>query len=152
GAQARSIAEAAHRHPSLIAELCQTATAAEAGGKGASDLDTLFQQRLERLPGAARRLLEACAIAGFPLPRGLAIAASATTDPSEALDDPQALPVLVARRLLRSRPVPGGEDLSLYHPTIGDVVTSRMEAAAKRARHLGLARALEQSGNFKPEL
>ncbi len=154
-AQATAMASAGHHHPFFIAELCQTAGSAEADGglPAAIDLDALFRGRVERLPGAARRLLEVLALAGRPLPRHVALAASAGSGgASERFDEPQALAALLGRRLLRARPAPGGEDLLLYHPKVGEVAAARMDAAEKSSRHLGLARALEQAGGTEPEL
>ncbi|NUP05997.1 MAG: protein kinase [Polyangiaceae bacterium] len=153
-ARASAIAEAAHRHPVFIAELCQNASAAEMNdGAAAANLDALFRERVDLLPAAARRLLEVSALAGRSLPRRVALEASTSApDDTERFDEPQALAVLLGRRLLRSRPVPGGEDLSLYHPRIGEVVAARMSSAERMMRHLGLARALEETGGAEPEL
>jgi serine/threonine protein kinase len=107
-------------------------------------LERMLQLRVERLPGPSRRLLEVLAVAGQPLE--LDVARGAADVPSEQA----ALAPLRSGHLVRTR---GADDrqLEVYHDRIREIVVAQLDAAALRAHHLQLARALEAGGRADPE-
>jgi len=128
-AAAAGIAERGEGHPLFIVEL------ARAGAVAAPTLLDMLWQRVTALSADARALLETVAIAGGPLPAGVGYAAAALGD--DALD---AMRLLRAEHLIRADE---RDVLAVYHDRIRDAVLERGDAAARRGRHLALARCLE---------
>ncbi len=109
-------------------------------------LEDVIRSRVARLPEPARLMLEVLAVAGHPLRAAIARRAAGIEDHEE---DPKTL--LRERHLIRTRTLPGLEEIEPYHDRIREVVSASLSADVKRAHHRGLALALEGSGTSDPE-
>jgi hypothetical protein len=140
-ARVAAIVREAGGWPFFLCELCR----AEGGhgGEGAS-LERMLSARARALPEAARRLLEAVAVAGRPIDRALAVQAAALGD-----EGPSALGLLRRQRLLRARGT--GDEIEPYHDRIRETVVADLDPSAKRAYHLALARALQDGSRRADE-
>jgi eukaryotic-like serine/threonine-protein kinase len=109
-------------------------------------LDTLLRDRLQRLPEAAKRLLEVAAVSGRPLPQGDVCRAAGVER-----EDRGSLNLLRAARLVRSTG-PGEQDkLETFHDRIRESVVAQLGPQALKDCHGRLARALETTGHADPE-
>jgi hypothetical protein len=145
--------------PYLIAELASYAKSRESTVRRAPDesvephvrsgeisLDEVIQRRVLELPDPARRLLEILAVSGRPL--SLSIASRAGGISSLELD---ALAVLRAARLSKTRVIEGREEIEAYHDRIRETVVAHLEPDTLRAHHAALASALENFAGADPE-
>jgi len=101
-------------------------------------LSQVIRGRVEELPGRARALLEALAVASEPVPRTVAAAA---TDNPDVRDD--AARVLYDARLVRTRAAGDVERLEVYHDRIREGVLADMSEATSARWHRALAEAWE---------
>jgi serine/threonine protein kinase len=109
-------------------------------------LEDVVSGRLQGLPPAARLLLETVAVAGRPLPRGVASRAA-----DLGAGEHPALDLLRAEHLLRVRDTADGEALEPYHDRIREVLLEELQPWVLRERHLRLALALEGTRDADPE-
>jgi hypothetical protein len=117
------------------------------GGDGPVRLDDALHARIERLDAPARRLLEVIAVAGRPIPRG--IAARAVGRPLEELGPAEA--ALRTAHLARTGGVGVGDPIEPFHDRIRETVLGHLDAGARRAHHAALGRALEEGGSTELE-
>jgi hypothetical protein len=154
-----TVAREAGGSPYLIAELASYANSRETAASrfpdaaveaqsrpGEISLDEVINRRVQELPDAARRLLEILAVSGRPL--GLSIASRAGGISSLELD---ALAVLRAARLSKTRVIEGREEIETYHDRIRETVVAHLDPATLRAHHTALALALENFAGADPE-
>jgi hypothetical protein len=150
----------AHGDPFLITELTRRDADArpledtfdsrgDTAGARVLSVGPLLAARIGRLPEPARRLLEVVALAGQPIARAVAArAAYGSEGEAEALG---AIGVLRARRLIRSRITPGGEEILPYHDRIRETLSHGLDPATGREHHHRLALALSASTTAEPE-
>ncbi len=119
---------------------------ADAGRAPPVSLDAVVRARLRRLPEPALRLLHVLAVAGRPLPRGLATRA-AELGP----DEQTALGALRSGSLVRSAAGRESDALETCHDRIRETVLADLPADRLAAVHLRVARTLEASGQADPE-
>ncbi|APR79277.1 Serine/threonine-protein kinase pkn3 [Minicystis rosea] len=149
--RAKRIAAEAHHSPFFIHELARLPDDLGGAREGeAVDLGARISARLARLPEPARRLLEVVAVAGNPVSR--VIAARAAQGEGEALDEPEAISLLVAGRALRVQDARDREELLPYHDRIREAVVAALPDARRREHHHRLARALQAAENAEPSL
>ena len=141
------IAHAAAREsagsPFLIEELVRSnlsAASASAGTLSVLTIDQMVEERYERLPEDARRVLEIVAIGGRPLPVQVVADAARIHD---GADDVIAL--TVSRGFLRSGWRDGHETVEMSHDRIREAVIARLGEATLRAHHGSLAHVLEST-------
>jgi tetratricopeptide (TPR) repeat protein len=156
---AQSLVSEGRGNPFFLTELARyidesAQTASRDGERAASaevpmGLDAVIQARLQRLPEAARRLLEVISVAGQPLPSMSASRVASGTPGGE--EELQALALLRAGQLLRVRRVEGREELLPYHDRIREAVVTRLAPEVRRGHHRGLALTLEESGRVELE-
>ncbi len=154
-AEARALAETAAResggNPYFVLELVEQAGAPGdvgglAGASGRIDFDEILWRRIERLPEASRRLLEAIAVAGRPLT--LRCAARAAADGgAEARADA----ALRSGNLIRGAGPRLDDEVETYHDRIRETVVAHLGAEALRGWHGRLASALEEAGQADVE-
>lgn len=151
---AESIALESGGSPFFIAELAHGlqavpgtahSAAVEAPGQVAS-LDRFIQDRVARLDGDERRLLEVVSIAGQPTERRIVAAAARITQ-----DEPAVLARLRAGHLLRNAATAGADCLEAYHDRIREAVVAQLGAQQVRAYHAALAAAMEAQTTPDPE-
>ena len=126
--------------PLLLVELFRFFDEGGSTGDGrAFSLDQVLFQRIERLPGDARDLLEHAAVAGEPAPLWLlSRAAGVSAERSQP-----ALTLLYASRLIQIvRPGPD-HWLMPYHSRVRDAVLGHLAPDRLAAVHRGVAEALE---------
>jgi predicted ATPase len=150
-ARASIVATESRGNPFFVEELVRHVTdgqeLASLGTASAVRLDDVLYGRVQELPEDARRLLEVIAVAGAPLARPVAAAATELDGEREAT----ALAVLRAAKLVRSRRSQDQYELETYHDRIRETVTARLDAAARSRLHLRVAHALVARGNADPE-
>jgi serine/threonine protein kinase len=145
GELADDIARESGGSPLFIAELARHFPA-EAGPPGrvvaapGISLDEMLWARVQRLPDAARRLLEVVAVAGRPLALDEACRAA------ELGPEDRAAPAqLRAGRLFRGTGAEGGDEVETYHDRVRETVLAHLPPEALRDHHGRLARMLEAS-------
>ncbi len=117
----------ARGHPLFLDALVRHHVLAREAGAPAR-LDDALRARIDRLPGRARRLLEAVVVAGEPLSRQLANEVLATgTDELDPL-----IAVLRGANLVRAASA-GGERIEPYHDRVRDTLLARMTPAQREA-------------------
>jgi serine/threonine protein kinase len=157
GAEARARAEAIAResggNPFFVHELVQAAYSdpnradwAAAGGPGLT-LPQVLGGRVGRLPEPSRRLVEVVAVAGRPLRQADACRAADWPD-----EDLTALAHLRAARLLRGTALAERAEVETYHDRIRETVLAGLDPGTLRRHHASLARVLEASGQYDPEV
>lgn len=161
--RAAAIATESGGNPLFVAELSRAywgePSTSPPGGSlpiSQSTLDGLIRARVERLPLAPQQLLSVIAVAGQPISR--AAAALAAYADAEGTDEPQALALLRAERLIRVRYTQSGadaaaprEELLIYHDRIREAVVAGLLSVEVSTQHLRLAQALRASGHGDPE-
>jgi hypothetical protein len=142
---ARAVAREAKGSPFLVEELVRSnrmqAVATDAT-LSLLKLADIVGDRLHRLPEGARRLAEAVAVAGRPLP--LAVFAAACGVDGAPDDDVE---LLRSERLVRTGFREGSEVIEPSHDRIRETIVDQLPADDLRARHEGLARALEATSS-----
>lgn len=152
-AQLEAITREARGSPFFVHELARYSSAAPleapldaASAASAATLDEVIWARVTRLPERTRALLEVVAVSGRPLELTLARQAV-----SLGGEEQQALVVLRAGRLLRSRGSAAAGELETYHDRVRETVVGHLQPAALQQYHLQLARVLEASGRADPQ-
>ena len=141
-AAAEAIAAAGEGNPFMIEELARCSWE-----PGEPSLDALMSARITRLPAPARRLLEAIAVAGRPVPRGVAIEVAAVGAEADA-----ALHALRIGRFVRVHGLRAAASLEVAHDRLRAASVARLDARALAEVHLGLGRALEAGRSAEPEV
>ncbi len=142
---ARAVAREAKGSPFLVEELVRSnrmQAAATDATLSLLKLADIVGDRLERLPEGARRLAGAVAVAGRPLP--LAVFAVACGVDGAPDDDVE---LLRSERLVRTGFREGSEVIEPSHDRIRETIVEQLPADNLRARHEGLARALEATSS-----
>lgn len=103
-----------------------------------TELDQIVARRILQLDPASRRLLEVVAVAGGPVERRVAFAASELDDPGRLL------PALREAELIVARGSDHAGTLETAHARIREVAVAELDRDALRTTHLCLALALER--------
>ena len=139
------IARESRGNPFFIDELVRHARTGEvlldiSGSEGAGvRLEQVIRARLQRLPEAARRLLEVIAVAGRPLDREVARRAAALENEEPFVG------LLRANHLVRGSGSGEDEKIETYHDRIRETVAAGLSEPALAEIHQKLAIALEGS-------
>ena len=141
-----AIVREAQGNPYFLLELARQAR--DLGGMqspnwqaGKVDLDAILVDRVGRLPGPARRLLELIALAGQPIPQHCACRAADLND-----DAWPALMALRHERLVRSNGLQFTDAVMTSHDRIREAVVGWIDPPARREYHGKLANVLEEWG------
>jgi serine/threonine protein kinase len=140
------LARDARGNPFLIGELARYAQPCDAGTPELT-VDGVISARVAALPQTARRLLEVLAVFGQPLDRELAAQAAALH-----AGEMEAVALLRAQRLTRTRVVDEREELESYHDRIRETVLSHLPPDVVRVHHHSLADALAALDDPDPEV
>ncbi|NMO20536.1 AAA family ATPase [Pyxidicoccus fallax] len=149
-ARAATLAREARGSPFFIEALAQyvleQGEAAPLAQGGLVTLEQVVQARVGKLAPEPARLLAAVAVAGQPVPRGLAFRAA-------ALDmDPHTPWTQLRASHLVTTHGPRDEDLAeCYHDRIRETVHASLAPDALKANHLRLAELLEETGSAEPD-
>ena len=146
---ARAVAREANGSPFLVEELVRSNRKQVSETDATLSLLTLAEMvgdRLERLPEGARRLAEAVAVAGRPLP--LAVFTAACGEGGASDEDVE---LLRGERLVRVGFREGNEVIEPSHDRIRETIVEQLAASDLRAHHGGLARALEAASSVDLE-
>ena len=152
-----ALAREAAGNPFFICELARHLLESPAAGDAAAldsdvSLERMLSERMARLPGDARSLLEVLAVAGQPLEDTVACQAAGLSGGGSA-----ALEQLRGGHLIRAISVTwqgsavagGGADqglLATYHDRIRETLVSQLDPTLAARHHLALARAMEAAG------
>jgi hypothetical protein len=128
-AGAGEVAETGGGSPFAIVEIGRRARAGPASS-AAGALGAIVAERLDAEGPAARRLVEAIAVAGYPVVDAAAFAIADAGAVDRAL-----LARLRAARLLRTAPRAGVPGLSTYHDRVRDLVLARLGRDGVREAH-----------------
>jgi eukaryotic-like serine/threonine-protein kinase len=142
---ARAVAREAKGSPFLIEELVRsnrTRSATADRTLTVLALGQMVDERLERLPEAARRLAEVVAVGGRPL--ALSVLADAC-DERQSIDEH--VDLLRAERLVRTGFRDGREVIEPSHDRIRETIVEQLPRDLLRTHHGGLARALEAASS-----
>ena len=142
---ASEIVREANGHPLFIDELVRLRKSHSE--KAPLRLDEALWQRVQRLPGPARNLIEVVAVAGVPIAQELAAQASAI-DLSHF--DGQ-VSLLRAARLLRTSGPRRSDTIEPYHDRVRESIQSRLSDRVRRSWHGRLAVAIESAEVPDPE-
>jgi eukaryotic-like serine/threonine-protein kinase len=150
GIHADIIAKESGGHPLFLDELVRHAGldegAAEKSSPSEATLDEMIHARVNALPEAARKLLEAGAVAGKPIKlEVVARAAGVSKDSNEILRH------LTGAHLMRTRTSRETQMVETYHDRIRETVTSYLAPIALKATHSSLALALQELDEDEPE-
>jgi hypothetical protein len=170
-AEARELALDLIGHPAADASACAEAVARESQGSpffvhelvrhvrvGADPGDRLFaaegisldgilRDRVARLPGPARRLLEVVAVSGHPLEQELAFRTALLGENGRA-----ALAALRSERFARGTGPDERDQIDVYHDRVREAVLAHLDPDSTKAHHHRLARELSASGRTDPEI
>src|SRR5262245_49376462 len=127
--------------PFLASELTRgliARTVTPSQDRAAISLGDVIGARIAGLPPRAQRLLELVAVAGRPLPEGVAVAAAEPEGDTRA-----ALGHLLANSLLRTRPLRQEPAFEIYHDRIRETVVERLPPERQRELHRRLAETFE---------
>ena len=145
--QAQQIVRESHGSPYFVFELAQHvregihgATAGESGDASGIRLDEALWQRIARLPGEERMVLELLSIAARPLRPLHAFTAAAVRDRLGVLTR------LRTDRFVRVMLSGGDELIAPYHDRIRETIAARLSAAELVDRHRRVAHVLEGAG------
>jgi hypothetical protein len=146
---ARAVARESRGSPFLIEELVRSnrgVMAATGATLAVLTLDQMVSQRLERLPGPARRLIEIVAVGGRPLPVSVLAEASSVPDSINEL-----VTFLGAKRFARTGLREGRDVVEISNARIGETIVALLTPATLREHHGRLARVLEDAGGSDAE-
>ena len=147
---ASAVARESGGSPFLVEELVRGHLGMTARADGPTlaviTLDRLVSDRLDRLPDAARRLIEIVSVGGRPLPVSVVIRAAGLPDPSDDV-----VTLLGARRFARTGLRSGHEVIEPIHDRIRETIVAQLPPAALRDRHRTLAQILEESPDVDAE-
>jgi serine/threonine protein kinase len=151
-ARAELIARESHGSPLFVQELVQFLSTAgtrtiHAAIIDSELLDEVLWQRIGRLAGPARQLMEVVAVAGRPLHEEEAARAA-----GHAAVDRAILAQLRAERLLRGTGASSGEEVETYHDRVRETILHHLAADVKREHHHRLAEVLAVRPGVEPEL
>jgi ABC-type iron transport system FetAB ATPase subunit len=144
-----ALARDAEGNPFLIQELAWFVAGRGEEWEAGAPLDVYraLRARVDRLPVAARKLLETLAVAGHPVPELVAWrAAGQSGAPSEGSG------LLSSHHLVRASMAEGERQLEPFHDRIREAVVARLSLARTRECHQRLAEALEASRVADPEV
>ncbi len=136
-----AIAAEAGGHPLLLDALVRHRVARRGDG-GPVRLEDMLWAQIERLEAPARRVLELCAVAGRPLPLGIAAHAAAIS----RADLARVAAELRGASLVRAGGAGHAEFIEPHHDRIRELVVGRLDDEARCAWHGRIALALESSG------
>ncbi len=142
--QAAMIANESSGNPLFVRELARHAN--ERGSLGTTSLEEVVSDRVQRLPGEARRLLEMISVAGSPVGQPIAQAA-AGIDPL----DEGTLAVLLGEHLVRTRGRSGASTIEPAHDRIREATVTAMTPERVEHSHRALAAAFEAAGGARAE-
>ncbi len=128
------------RHIAVGSEISATSTAREV------TLDDVLWDRIQSLPGGARRLLEGVAVSGQPVRQ-----ASAFRVAGLGVDGLASLAVLRAGHLVRSTGADSIDDVEVYHDRIRETVIKRLSPDVLKTWHGELALELQEAGGADSE-
>ena len=149
----RTLARESAGNPFFMAELVRYASSelerdendASFGPGGIIPLENLIWSRLERLPAAARRLIDVVAVAGRPVALEVAVEAAHLGDQGQ-----QAVTDLLAASLVCLRG-DGPQLLESYHDRIRQTAIQGLDPASLALLHRQLATALQATGRADAE-
>jgi tetratricopeptide (TPR) repeat protein len=145
---AREVAGESGGNPLLIDSLISHRSSADgAAQQTKASLESVVLAALSSLPAEARRLLEIIAVAGQPLPQGLALSASSVGSERHAV-----LAHLRTAHLIRTRGTSSSDPLDVYHDRIREVLYAHLPRLTLRSLHRHLANALEAQGDAQADL
>ena len=149
-AHARAIARESGGNPFFVTELVRhISVGAELSARSAArevTLDEVLWDRIRRLPGGARRFLEAVAVSGQPVRQ-----ASACRVAGLGAEGLASLAVLRAGHLVRSAGPGSLDDVEVYHDRIRETVIKHLSPEVLKTWHGELARVLEDAGGADSE-
>ena len=128
------------RHLSVGDELSVRSSAQEV------TLDEVLWDRIRRLPGEARRFLEAVAVSGQPVRQ-----ASACRVAGLGAEGPVSLAALRAGHLVRGAGPGSLDDVEVYHDRIRETVVKHLSPEVLKSWHGELARVFEEAGGADSE-
>lgn len=132
------IADEAGGHPFYLRELALAATESAPEGTTTAgappDLRVLLAQRIERLDGEERRLVDLASAAGRPIPRRVILAAAGSGERSRHL-----VIRLARQRLLRETLIAGEPAVEPYHSHVREAVLEVSAFDARKSCHRALA-------------
>jgi eukaryotic-like serine/threonine-protein kinase len=135
-------------NPFLLHEVAHFAVLQEAGGLSpALDIHAALRARIDRLPSAARELLQTVAVAGHPITEEVAWRATAPAGSAT-----EAWRLLIAEHLVRFSGPPDEWLVETFHDRLRETVLACMTPQRARACRRSLATALEQAGGADPEV
>jgi eukaryotic-like serine/threonine-protein kinase len=140
---ARAVARASGGSPFLIEELVRSnrgVVSATGATLAVLTLDQMVSQRLEKLPEAARRLLEIVAVGGRPMDVAVVSQASGVHEVNETIA------LLGARRFARTGMREGRDVVESSNGRIAETIVGLLPESVLRDHHARLARALEDAG------
>src|SRR5262249_49449195 len=146
------IAREAAGNPFLLDELARHARKAIARPadvameSAAITLDDVLWSRMQRLPPAARRLLEIVCVSGRPIAQTIALRAAESGAEGQA-----ALVMLLAEHFVRTRLVGEDDALEAYHDRIRESVNKRTPKDQLVLTHRRLAEVFEAAESPDPE-
>ena len=147
---ASAVARESGGSPFLVEELVRGHLGMTARADGPTlaviTLDRLVSDRLDRLPDAARRLIEIVSVGGRPLPVSVVIRAAGLPAPSDDV-----VTLLGARRFARTGLRRGHEVIEPIHDRIRETIVAQLPPAALRDHHRTIAQVLEESPDVDAE-
>lgn len=142
--RAEVIAKESNGFPFFITELVQYAKNGDQAVNNNHhhiNLEQVISARINSLPKEMQQLMEVIAVAGYPLPRAVAIEAAGLTS-----DDPTLINMLRNLHMLRISGIGKGEELEAYHDRIRETVVAQLSPTILTTTHRRLAISLEASG------